>query len=538
MRVSLNAYRRPYAALWTAPFLVLLVLSFRQVKRTGDGLEYLLSARALSAHLSPDFRKDDIEYVGNILNQSEPGLRENIENAIETLRTVPGRPNGVRYWGGFIQTADGTLYSWHFWLYSAFVVPFLQIVQWLRLPPLYAFVLCNWAFMLGALFYLTSHWKAKTLQRHVLTGLFLSTGTTYYIRWTHPEVFTASLILLALMLMSDRRHGWAMLASALAAAQNPPVMLLVAYIGTVAVLHGRGFRSANSSLGGEIENGGKNLLVILATVSVALSPLVFFRAAVGVFNPITAAGSAQVSLISASRLWSLYFDLNQGMVVAAPGVLLGAAALPFLIVLASRQVERGGGVLWQMGPLFIGVFLSVAMAVPSLATRNWNSGQAVFMRYAYWLGIPIVFGLVATLARLPRRVSMGVGIGVVVIQIATVGYYGIVGGASHLSELSLKPIASYVLRNYPELYSPVPEIFVERVRRAGGWPRIGGGQQMYLYPEEGEPTKILLASGRARVIADTCQTASPTEVEGGWAYLSLRGERSCVKEMLAQGGVR
>ncbi len=437
--------------LWAAALLAFFHLSFQEVRRTGDGLEYLLYARALSAHLSPDIRRDDLVYVGSLLEQSEPGSRSAIEYKIEALVAAPSLPSGVRYSGGLIQTADDTLYAWHFWLYPAFVVPFLQVVQWLGLPPLYAFVFCNWACVLGTLLYLAWRWEATWLQRHVLTALFLCTGTTYYIRWTHPEVFTASLILLALMLMSDRRYGAAMLASALASAQNPPVVILFAFVAATTVLQGRRSPSAPSSPAAGSGSRGGNLLLALAAFAVASSPLVFFQTVVGVSNPIVAAGSAEISLISLSRLWSLYFDLNQGMVVGAPGVLLGVAALPFLIALGRRQDGRGVAALSQLRPLLIGVSLSIAMAVPSLATRNWNSGQAVFMRYAYWLAVPVVFGLVAACASLPTRSRIGMAIGVVGIQIGTVGGHGITGGARS-SELFLKPVAAFVLRSFPRLY--------------------------------------------------------------------------------------
>jgi len=328
-------------ALWGAVLLASFRLSFQDGRRTGDGLEYLRSARALPAHLSPDFREADVAYAGSLLEQSEPGSRRAIEQRIEALGAAPSGPGGARYWGGFIRTADGAVYGWHFWLYPALVVPFLEVVRWLGLPPLYAFVLCNWACVSGALLYLTGRWEATSWQRHVLAALFLCVGTTYYVRWTHPEVFTASLILLALMLMSDRRPGAAMLASASASAQNPPVLILFAYAATTAFLQGRRSRSASSSPADGVGWKGRDLLLALAAFGVASSPLIFFHTVVGVSNPIVAAGSAETSLISLSRLWSLYFDLNQSMVVGSPGVILGVVALQLLIALVRRHEGSG-----------------------------------------------------------------------------------------------------------------------------------------------------------------------------------------------------
>lgn len=529
----MDARRRVCAALWAAALLTSFLVSFREVRRTGDGLEYLLYARALSAHLSPDVREADLDFAGGLLEQSEPGIRQVIQRRIDGLGAAPSGPGGARYWGGLVRTADGALYAWHFWLYPALVAPLLELVRRLGLPPLYAFVLFNWVCASGALLYMATRWEATSWPRHVLAALFLCTGTTYYARWTHPEVFTASLILLALMLLSDRRPGPAMLASAAASAQNPPALILLAYAATVAVLQARRSRSASSSPAPGVGWRRGDLLLALAALGVASAPFVFFHAVAGVPNPIVAAGSAETSLISLSRLWSLYFDLSQGMVVGAPGVLLGVAAMPLLVARARRAEGRAGGARQPLLPLLVGVSLSVAMAVPSLATRNWNSGQAVFMRYAYWLAVPIVFGLVAAGATLPRRWRTGLAMGVVGIQVATVASHRITGASHRPYEQSLNPVAACVLRNFPELYNPVPEVFVERVLETPSMPRVvAGGRRAFVYPTTGEPTKALLPSGQAEAIAVACATGSPTEVEGGWAYLTLRGRWSCVSEML------
>ena len=527
-------YNNIYVAFWASILTALFVISFNHVVRTGDGREYLAYARALSAHFSPDLRNDDIEHVASILDKVEP--YSDFRKKSNTLGTGHVLSNGVQYGEGFVRALNGTIYSWHFWLYSAFVTPFFQIIYWLKMPPLYAFVLCNWTFVLATLSYLAFFWDASRLQKQVLASLFLLTGTTYYIWWTHPEVFTASLILLAFMLASDKRYGLAMFTSALAATQNPPIIFLLAFFAVKSLLGDHPIRFDGFSLKVAFKNNRRNFIAILVTLGIAILPVIFFQITLGVPNPIAAGGEADISLISISRLFSLYFDLNLGMIVAAPGVFLGVGSLIFLIILRGWKTDRPAAIFAQIQPLMIGIFLSVTMALPALTTTNWNHGQSVFSRYAYWLAIPIIFGFVVSLANLSRRISIGLGVTVVVIQLATVTYFGLWGDNWRSDYLTFKPIANYVLQNHPGLYNPIPEIFVERLRHREGIPSIIEHQNhVFIYPEKGDPTKILLPSSLAKLIHGTCPNILMNRTEGDWSYLSALSEQeNCVNKFLSK----
>ena len=396
--------------------------------------------------------------------------------------------------------------------------------------------MCNWAFVLATLFYLTFYWSATRLQKQVLASLFLLTGTTYYIWWSHPEVFTASLILLGLMLASDKRYGLAMLTSALAATQNPPIIFLLIFFAVKSLLGDNPMRFDGFSFKAVINNNRRNFIVILVTLCIAIFPVVFFKMTLGVPNPIAAAGATFISLISVSRLFSLYFDLNLGMIVAAPGVFLGITSLIFLIMLRGWKTDRPVAIFAQILPLIIGISLSVTMALPALTTINWNHGHSVFSRYAYWLAIPIIFGFVTSLANLSRRISIGLSITVVVIQLATVTYYDLWGKNWRSDYLTFKPIANYVLQNHSGLYNPIPEIFVERLRHREGMPSIIEHQnQVFIYPEKGDPTKILLPSSLAKLIHGTCPNILMNRTEGDWSYLSALSEQeNCVNKFLSK----
>lgn len=515
---------------WSGLLAALFILSLHQAQLMGDGREYLLYANSISAHLSPDIRPQDIQYVGSILRASE----QDFNNHAKLMGTGTPFGNGAQFDGkGYIRTSKGSIYSWHFWMYPAFVAPFLQITYWMGKSPAIAFVLCNWAFVFIAFIYLVWGWGGTPAQKQLLAGLFLLSGTTYYVWWTHPEVFTASLLLLALMTASDRRYLWSMFLVAIAATQNPPLLLLTAALAVMFAYDKHLIHLTCWRVSIRLKGNYQTILLSILALAIALAPVIFFYKVLGVSNPIVAAGAANMSLISLSRLNSLFFDLNQGMVVAIPGVFLGILILSFLGILMAWRRKKPAGVLVPFLPLLLGVLISIVMAVPALATTNWNHGQTVFSRYAYWLSIPIIFGFVASLKALPRRWETGLGATVIIIQLMTLAYYGIWGKNARSDYLDFKPIARYVFLHYPELYNPVPEIFIERLRHQEGMPNAyDKNVSEFSYPDEKNPTKILVPKSQVKdesiKLQHTCKSIVAKPVENNWVYLNI-GHAGCAE---------
>jgi len=526
----MNKFSNISVAFWTFILTFLFVLTFPLAQVKGDGSEYLLSARAISEHFSPDIKQEDTGHVATLLDKSRPGFRQRIN----TLGKKKSLKNGVQYGGGFVRAPDGTLYSLHFWLYSAFVAPFLKVVDWLGLPWPYAFGLCNWLFVFGMLSYLALFWNASLLKKRVLATLFLLTGTTYYIWWTHPEVFTASLILLSLMMASDKRYKMAMISSALGATQNPPLIFLLGFVTLLAFLEEYNDKRGKLSIGSILKNSRKIIVAFVVAFGLASLPVIFFKCTLGMANPITAAGFTDMSLISLSRLQSLFLDLNLGMIVAAPGVLFGVIVLLANIIF-SLKAKPFSEVLAQNKFLIFGLLLSLTMAIPALSTTNWDHGHSVFSRYAYWLAIPLVFGLVTSLESLSRHFRIVLSVVVISMQLLTVAYYGVWGKNWRSNHLSFKPIASFVLLHYPRLYNPIPAIFIKRLgEKAGAIHRLHKSNKVFIYPKRGTPTKILLVEEMAREVARNCHSIEVSNVEGNWSYINLDNKDKCVMEFLHQ----
>lgn len=403
---------------WTAILTGIVVGSFYEAQWKGDSTEYILYTHALATHQSADFRGEDISYVMDIMKQGDPEF-------LEIAPTIgKGEEFGKKsqYDGkGYLTASNGQIYSWHFWLYPLLVTPFFKLTQWMGSSPINSFIMCNWMFVFLALGYLASRWKGTFWQKQILAGLFLSSGTTYYIWWPHPEIFTASLLLLSLMSFTDRRYILSMFCTALAATQNPPLLFLQAAIAGKVLIDSDILKTDLASIKKNIEINYPILLATAGLFLIALSPVIFFEYKLGVSNPIIATGWSDAKLISWSRLFSVFFDLNQGMVVAAPGLYIG------IIIVLSGFFFRGRFDLVWVLPLFIGISISAILAIPSLSTINWNHGQSVFSRYAYWLTVPISFGLTLSFRPLSRRFILSLATIVLLCQIMTMLYYGIWG---------------------------------------------------------------------------------------------------------------
>jgi hypothetical protein len=220
------------------------------------------------------------------------------------------------------------------------------------------------------------------------------------------------------------------------------------------------------------------VLVALALLLAAL-PYVFFLHEYGEWSVI-ARYATDLGHIGTERSWSLLFDLDQGMIMGVPGLLLAFATIGVLVARAPG-VERSP----VLEDAFVTLVLVAAMAVPTLTIENWNSGNVVFIRYAYWLSMPLFafcFDHAPALAPRVRTVVFVVALGLQLLVVAANGIRG-----ERYSYLRHTPLARFVLARASRFYNPVPEIFCERsLGREVACPAV------VAWPRHGHPTKLLV----------------------------------------------
>ncbi|NJR67141.1 MAG: hypothetical protein HC772_20420 [Leptolyngbyaceae cyanobacterium CRU_2_3] len=137
-----------------------------------------------------------------------------------------------------------------------------------------------------------------------------------------------------------------------------------------------------------------------------------------------------------------------------------------LIYRLFQSVLRRNQPFWHLADALLPAFF--LMLIPTLSQTNWNHGQEIFSRYAFWTTMVLIVWLVAnleTFAGLTRFSVVAIAIGLqllpnqIFFRHAREGHY-----------LKMKPQATWLLTHLPGWYQPDPEIFAERTR---GYERFG-----------------------------------------------------------------
>lgn len=466
----------------------------------GDWQEYFLTAQAIANHASPDIRLKDTQALEGTL--SVPAFRESIQGigaGIAAGVEVPAP--------GFVKAVNGSVYAIHYFGYSAMAAVVHGVTG---LPFSYAFKAVNALFVLilaAAAYRFLGSFRATA----AALLLFMLCGGDRYLTWQSPEVVSAAGLLAALILMHCGSVGLAAILLGLAAMQNPTIIFSFGIVPAFYLL-ARGIGWIPQVPWAGIWSRPRTLAAVALGGALALLPIVFNLWAFRTPN-IIAKLASDTSLIGWDRLHSFFLDLNQGMAPNAVGLLVGC-----VIVLACglRRPARG----WHAPSaryMLLAVVLSVAMAIPTLAAPNWNSGAFGMMRYAFWAAMPFLFALLVgvTEKRSLRPWVFAVAIG---LQLLT----GLLG----YPEVYVKHtrLADWVMGRHPSLYNPDPEIFVERLRNRED---ALDSRQVYVFWYGKQPSKVLYHGSNLDIQHTFCDAQSrisdrvdSAAAARGWQYLN------------------
>jgi hypothetical protein len=448
-----------------------LGLAGHNVRPRGDGFEYVLMAAAFAIHATPDVRAADTAWVaaseprlGGVMRQVQRGMASHETSILGSIQQAP----------------SGRYYSFHFWFYSLLAAPFLWAVQAVGLTPLLALPLINATAVLAASFYALRVLPGRA--RFWLPIAFLLSGTTYYLHWSGPEALTASAALVSALAAMLGRPGHAILAAGLASTQNPgAVSLVVLIVGWWFLLRRDPTNALFASEPLRRFDRGSVACALGGGLLALLSPL-FFLLTFGEPSLI-AKQTIDLTLATPPRLFSLLFDLNQGLIVGIPGLVLGfGIAAGVVFHLRSVSEKR-----LLYASLALGAMTSLFAALPSLGTVNWNSGCSVFMRYAYWTSMPLLVSVLGVTARLSDGVRLSVAGPAALVQALSLGVYGVSGTSAAYTRPG--PAARFVMTHFPAFYNPEPEIFFERSLGREAPPTAYAA---VAWPDKKHPTKILV----------------------------------------------
>lgn len=393
-------------------FAVLILLVFSHNPHiSGDGTEYYLMIQSIQNHFSPNLTELDLTQARNIATEFGWWLPYEHVN----YKDFPGY---------FLSKNSGLHFSYHFWCYSLFVYPFKFILDLFQVNDLFSFPIANLLIFLVALravYAATKSWS--------LVGLFLFNPVLYYLNWTHPEVFTYSLLTISIALLIDRNYIASIVICAIASWQNPPVMFFITLIIFEYFKDNRAYY--------------KTVLVAAVAILLCGVPSCFYYLYFGVPNLIANLPNSGIKNISFIRLYSIFFDLNLGYLPYTPFVTVTF----FILIFNTKQIIKN--------ILLLGVVSIIIIS--SLTSYNFNSGMSGLLRYAVWL-YPIIIFFVYINAKHKY---------IKIVSILSCTWFALYSSFNmenfnQMNYLSFNKISKFVMSTFPAGYIVDKEVFADR----------------------------------------------------------------------------
>ncbi|MEQ8907710.1 MAG: hypothetical protein RIC95_00830 [Vicingaceae bacterium] len=412
----------------------------------GDGIEYLLTTEAWATQGNPEINTKTAEsFIGYLQSHNIPIYKKKwFQIWYGHLQAFEeDRQNGtVNYElrkAGLFQNKEGKLISYHFPFLSLINTPARIVLHHLEADIRFSFLATNLFLIVFSLYVILTNSFFKRWQQIGLSLLLIFSPVLWYIDWPHPEVYAGTLTFIGGLFFISKKYYKSLLCFSLAAMHFQPLFIPAALLFIPIIKRDR---------------LKLNTLVKLFFCSFwVIVPALFYLYHFGKPNLIVDEGFLDPNLIGLKRLSSFFFDLNQGMLIGIPFILISLILL-LLVDLIKRKLNH----------VFWGAIVILLMSLFFLQMTNWNHGNAVVNRYVVWTSTILIVAFFDRILKMKK----GLGVAFLIIAIGTqawvvlaqkdfgkIGYY-----VSRHNEL-----AKYVFRNYPALYNPDPQIFIQRNNR-------------------------------------------------------------------------
>jgi hypothetical protein len=431
--------------------------------RLQAALPYLLIALAVALlfkwmiHIPPTRVGDGAEYYAMFLAWDVthlPYMTPAAYDAYHQLLATPQIPGLLpKSWfdAAFPELIKGATSDYnHFWLYSLLALGCskLAALAGVHLTIHNAFMALHAVLLAGTFAMAWRYWRVRGVAAVLL--LTVASPLLWFFNKAHTEVFTVCVLLCAMMQMMRRNYLAAGFFLALAATQNPSFALIAGLpVFYRVVLQWRRRWTAGEAL------------LFLATVATVLLHPVYYFWRYGVPTPQLLAPGAKLG----GNLSSFYIWLLDPDVGLFPNWPLGAVALLAGIAAWLWSRRRRQAATQEAAPdwywrAFALVYLAVNFYAHS-STTNINSGATPGLaRYALWY-MPLSFPYVLAAAQRWRADGMGAMLAAIVLALCV---FSVQDYDPRLPEQYSRPSPAslYVQSRMPWLYTPPPEIFMER----------------------------------------------------------------------------
>lgn len=417
---------------------------FKEPSIKGDGVEYVMMTEAFRNHFSPDVTKDDMkkfkerfskyhkwddlfgaEIFDRFINYFEKSKMEYKENSQM----------------GFYCNKNQKWHCQHFFFYSLVNLPAYSLFK--HEGPLRPFYITNAIFVIITCFVLL-FFTPFSLFNQILAALcFCFSSCYWYLGWQHTEIYTVSLVVCSMVALFRNKNYLAILLLALACLQNQPLTLLLGLY-VLITLKDRGFNL-------------KNIIKTGAMAAIAIIPPLYYFWNFETTNLIKDAGFLDTKYITFNRVSGFYTDINQGVILTIPLILL------FYVPLVLNEA-------WQMYkkrlPFSFTILIPIVLIVITTTVStmgNWNHGMAIINRYATWMGAIIMMHTFYMVNRFGYVTALVLFNYFFVSQCFTTLYHQQYNKFDWSSAYHTS-LAKWCLRNHEELYNPDPVIFAGRIQ--------------------------------------------------------------------------
>jgi hypothetical protein len=395
--------------------ILLLYTALAKPSRTGDGWQYMLMSVSFANHHSCELTNNDLSYA-----YKEIAVKNNIQDRFGSRYFRHKKP-------GYYKALNNQSYSYHFWFYSLLASLFIPLFSFLKLNLLGIFQFTNSILLILLMYWINFRAQLTPKQKFWLAFITLLGPTWYYLKWTHPEIFSFVLLYISLLEFRDNHKISACLFSSLASLQNPAIGLFPLFVIVQTLMQKK-----------KID---KSILFMSGASAISIIPCIFYYRHFRVFSLI-AKHAIRYDLLSLNRMLSLFFDLNFGMIIFIPMILLAA------IFLCLKKDKKCLGA----------VFLLLAMALVCSAQGNWNSGMQYIHRYAFWM-MPFLF--LATMDYFTSFAKKKFMI-IASVFLFTTTIPCLIYRIIDYNYLAFSPQALLVLNLRPSWYNPEYEVFAQR----------------------------------------------------------------------------
>ncbi len=423
----------------------------------GDAPEYILTTEAFINHASPNITEHDVEsYIG--LNSKK--YKEDVYLGIKETFKKPNSFKDGNY--GFFLSNSGKVYSYHFWFYSLLNVPARYFIKLLDANIHITFILTNVILACIVLGIIFSTVSITTSQKIILGLLFFSSPHVFYVGWAHPDFFAGCFVFISLFFFHHKKFYPSLLCMSIPAMQFPPLFIpSFAILIWILISNKLSLKSI--------------VLSALCSVFIVFPPI-FYYLNFGVFNIIVNQGFIDINNVNWTRFKSFFFDLNQGMIVGIPIILI-IVSLHFSVKIFSliysfikNGIRKSYNLLISNIALkyyYIGIFCVLSMGYFYLQMVNWDHEMSIVNRYVSWNAPFFIFYFFNITLNI-RNILIKYALFLTAVWMQFYIFYSNYDKNNIWWGYNNKhsQIAQYLLDNHPHLYNPEPSIFIRRHSKA------------------------------------------------------------------------